>query len=407
MLGARGREGIKHYRRRNERFLRNEIQYFQKIIQTFQNVETDMNPQLGQPMGRRRMAGDGRGSKAQGPVSKSEAVICPGEQDRVNPGPAPPPTEPVEGREEPRDNSPEAVASQGWARAPYPHPSTRMTASSSQRRDGATARVHRAQGTQNRPFRDREPAPLWTWHPEPEGDWDRRSLLHATTCGNMNGSHRWRCAAQADQEHLTARTGYNSLPLRLSRVGRAGTVKPTNRGAREGPEHIVTKPVTKAKDNPPPLPEGEPLKNRTKSAFRKENTHVGCPEELHRAPTKLWRTRETPPEEWQTGQDPRTTRTYASSVRTWENGRTRHFRTRTLRIEIQSVKGRDGQTPTHRQGDIHAKRKGRCQEQRPYRYARNQKPRPHPQERSEAENLRHPERTPAAHTGKSDFRKSR
>ena len=102
MLGARGREGIKRYRRRNERFLRNEIQYFQEIIQiTFQNVETYTNPQPGQPMGRRRMAGDGRGSKAQGSVSNSEAVICPGEQDRVNSGPAPPP------------HSPEAVASQG------------------------------------------------------------------------------------------------------------------------------------------------------------------------------------------------------------------------------------------------------------------------------------------------------
>ena len=109
MLGARGRAGIKRYRRRNERFLRNEIQYFQEKIQTtFQNVETYTNPQPGQPM-----AGDGRGSKAQGPVSKAEAVICPGEQDRVNPGPAPPPTEPVEGCEEPRDNIPEAVASQG------------------------------------------------------------------------------------------------------------------------------------------------------------------------------------------------------------------------------------------------------------------------------------------------------
>ena len=92
MLGARGREGIKHYRRRNERFLRNEIQYFQEIIQTtFQNVETYTNPQPGQPKGRRRMAGDGRGSTAQGSVSKSEAVIWPGEQVRVNPGPAPPP----------------------------------------------------------------------------------------------------------------------------------------------------------------------------------------------------------------------------------------------------------------------------------------------------------------------------
>ena len=92
MLGARGREGIKRYRRRNERFLRNEIQYFQEIIQTtFQNVETCTNHQPGQPMGRRRMAGDGRGNKAQGPVSKSEAVICPGEQDRFNPDPAQPP----------------------------------------------------------------------------------------------------------------------------------------------------------------------------------------------------------------------------------------------------------------------------------------------------------------------------
>ena len=45
MLGARGREGIKRYRRKNERFLRNEIQYFQEIIQTtFQNVETYTNP---------------------------------------------------------------------------------------------------------------------------------------------------------------------------------------------------------------------------------------------------------------------------------------------------------------------------------------------------------------------------
>ena len=114
MLGARGREGIKRYRRRNERYLRNEIQYFQEIIQTtFQKVETYTNPPTGQPMGGRRMAGDGRGSKAQGPGTKSEAVICQGEQDRVNPGPASPPTEPVEGCEEPRDNSPEAEASQG------------------------------------------------------------------------------------------------------------------------------------------------------------------------------------------------------------------------------------------------------------------------------------------------------
>ena len=43
MLGARGREGIKRYRRRNERSLRNEILYFQEIIQIFQKVETYTN----------------------------------------------------------------------------------------------------------------------------------------------------------------------------------------------------------------------------------------------------------------------------------------------------------------------------------------------------------------------------
>ena len=167
-----------------------------------------------------------------------------------------------------------------------------MTASSSQRRDGATARAHRAQGTQNRPFRDRKPAPPCQRHPEPEADRDRRSLLHATTCGNMNGSHRWRCPAQADQEHLTARTAYNSLPLWLSRVGWAGTVKPANRGAREGPESSPQNLWQKQRtthhrswkeshwkhsiERPKRLDEAEA---RTKSAFRNRKTHVVCPEE--------------------------------------------------------------------------------------------------------------------------------
>ena len=55
---------------------------------------------------------------------------------------------------------------------------------------------------------------------------------------------------QADQEDLTAPTGYNLLPCDLSRIGRAGTVKPANRGAREVPEHNVTT-MTKAKDTAP------------------------------------------------------------------------------------------------------------------------------------------------------------
>ena len=262
-----------------------------------------------------------------------------------------------------------------------------MTASSSQRRYGATARAHRAQGTQNRPVRDGEPAPPWPRHPEPEGDWDRRSLLHGTTCGNRNGSHRRRCATQADQEHLTARIGYKSPIAIVSRwSGRYSEArKPRNKGGAGAHRH---KARDESKGQPTPAPGRRATEKhsteypkrlveaeaRTKGVFRKENTHVGCPEELHRAPTKPWRTRETPPEGWQTGQDPRTTRNYASSVRTQENGRTQHFRARTVRIDTQSVNVRDGETSTRRQGDIHAKRKGRCQEQCPDRYARNQKP---------------------------------
>ena len=160
MLGARGREGIKRYHRRNERFRRLEINISRKQYrQHFKKWRHTQTPQPSQPMGGRWMVGDRRGSQAQGPGTKPEAVICPGEQDRVNPGPAPPSTGPVEGCEEPRDKSPEAEASQGRALAPHPPPTTRLTASSSQRRHGATARVHQAQGTQNRPFHDREPAP--------------------------------------------------------------------------------------------------------------------------------------------------------------------------------------------------------------------------------------------------------
>ena len=59
MLGARGREGIKRYRRQNKRFLRNEIQYCQETIQTFQKVETYTNrpiePTHGREMDGRRL----------------------------------------------------------------------------------------------------------------------------------------------------------------------------------------------------------------------------------------------------------------------------------------------------------------------------------------------------------------
>ena len=71
MLGARGREGIKRYRRRNEKFLRNEIQYFQEIIQTtFQNVETYTKLPTGPTHG---METDGRRrTRKQGPRTRHQ-----------------------------------------------------------------------------------------------------------------------------------------------------------------------------------------------------------------------------------------------------------------------------------------------------------------------------------------------
>ena len=66
MLGARGRKGIKRYRRRNERFLRNEIQYFQEIIQTtFQKCGDIHEPPTGPTHGKET---DGRRqTRKQGP----------------------------------------------------------------------------------------------------------------------------------------------------------------------------------------------------------------------------------------------------------------------------------------------------------------------------------------------------
>ena len=73
MLGADEEKESKHYRRRNERFPRNEIQYFQEMIQTtFQNVETYTNPQPCHPMGRRRMGG--RRTRKQGPRNSHQDV---------------------------------------------------------------------------------------------------------------------------------------------------------------------------------------------------------------------------------------------------------------------------------------------------------------------------------------------
>ena len=67
----------------------------------------------------------------------------------------------------------------------------------------------------------------------------------------MNGTHRRRCAAQADQEDLTVPTGYNILPLRFvsrwsGRYSEARQPRSKGRG-----RSTTSQTVTKAKDTPP------------------------------------------------------------------------------------------------------------------------------------------------------------
>ena len=145
-----------------------------------------------------------------------------------------------------------------------------------------------AQGTQNRPFRDQEPAP-----PCPGIRSQKETEIDDPTytlqpVANRNGTHRQRCVAPSGPENLTAPTGYNGLPCDLSRVDRAGTVKPANRGAREVPKHNVT--MTKAKDTAlapgrratenPNMDYPKTPRPGRKRAIRQKNTPAGCPEEL-------------------------------------------------------------------------------------------------------------------------------
>ena len=151
-----------------------------------------------------------------------------------------------------------------------------------------------------------------------------------------------------------------------------------------------------SKGHPTRSPEGEPLKNQTwntqnaKSrprpgqSVQSDRKHArrmsgGAPP----SPNQVLKNQRDTSGRATTGQDPRNPRNYASSVRAQENGRTWHFRTRTLRTENHPEKVEtDKHRPGAREVGNHVKRKGRCQEQRSYRYARNQNARPHPRETS-------------------------
>ena len=146
---------------------------------------------------------------------------------------------------------------------------------------------------------------------------------------------------------------------------------------------------------------------RRKSAFRTRKNalcmSVGAP----RSPDQVLKNqRDNPLRVTKTGKDPRTMRNYAGNV-IIQNVRSRYLRTRSIKGRAATFKGRDGQSLARLRGGVHATCKWRCLEQRPYRDAKKQKHRPHARERGEAEILRHPDNTPAAHPEKSDFRECR
>ena len=191
MLGARGREGIKRYRRRNERFLRNEIPYFQEIIQTtFQKVETYTNRRT-EPTHGRETDGSRQtrkpGPRARHPAESSDmsrragpgqprsctATHRPGRRERGTKGPK---------------SQSRSLARMSASATPTPNYQddskffTKKTRSDSMSAPGPrdtkqTASLPRAS----------TPVPR---HPESEGYWDRRAHHQATTRGKMNGTHR-------------------------------------------------------------------------------------------------------------------------------------------------------------------------------------------------------------------------
>ena len=145
-------------------------------------------------MGWRRTAGDRRGSQVQEPGTKTEAVICTGEQDRAiqdqhshrRPGIR------ERGTKGPKSRS--SSLARVSARAP-PTPKYQDDSKFFTRRHGATARVRPAQGTQNRPVRDQEPTP-----PCPGIQSQKETEIDDPTYtlqpgANRNGTHRPRCAA--------------------------------------------------------------------------------------------------------------------------------------------------------------------------------------------------------------------
>ena len=155
--------------------------------------------------------------------------------------------------------------------------------------------MHLAPETQNRPFRDREPAPPCPGIRSQKDTGIDDPTFRLQPVAKRTARIADDASPQADQEDLTAPTGYNLLPCDLSRVGRAGTVKPTNRGAREVPEHNVT--TMKAKDTAPApgrrateKPQTwntQNAKARSRPGLKRAIRQKTRPPDVRRSPTRL------------------------------------------------------------------------------------------------------------------------
>ena len=134
-------------------------------------------------MGGRWTAGDRRGGQVQEPGTKTEAVICPGEQDRAT--------------QDQHSHHRHGIRERG-TKGPKSRSSSlaRVSASATPTpKHGATARVRPAQGTQNQPFRDQEPAP-----PCPDIRSQKETeiddpIYKLQPVANRNSTHRQRCVA--------------------------------------------------------------------------------------------------------------------------------------------------------------------------------------------------------------------
>ena len=247
-----------------------------------------------------------------------------------NPRPATPPTQPVEGGEEPRDNSPEAVASQGWARVPPQHPSTRMTARSSKEDTEQQHERTEPKGHKTDRFVTK------SQQPRDQGIRSQKEIeiddLTFTLQTAATGTARIADEAPPKQTRNTWPPAQDITVSHCDCLTLVGPVQWSPQTEEQGRDRSTSSP---------------------RSGRKQRATHPRTRKESHWKPSMEYP--KTPSRG--RGQDEECIQ------------KEKHVR----RKSGGAPSSPNGQTPTWHQGEIHAKRKGWCQEQHPHRYTRNQR----------------------------------